>query len=255
MQLGFGAGILTGIATSDATGASVANATPVQFGTLQDISTDLSFEEKLLYGAYQFPIAVGRGKGKFSFKAKQASLSGLILSDLFFGLPAVAGIKNTVQNFAASVPGATTYTITVAPPSSGTFVKDLGVLSGTTGVPFKKVASAPATGQYSVSALGVYTFAAADANAAVLISYEYSAVSTAGPKSIAITNQLMGYAPEFQAVLNMSFQGKAVTLSLNRCTSSKFSLPFKNDDFVVPEFEFSAMADGAGNIGYIAVGE
>ena len=64
MQLGFGTGILYGIQTQDATGAAVANATPVQFGTLQDISGDISFEEKLLYGSYQFPIAVGRGKGK-----------------------------------------------------------------------------------------------------------------------------------------------------------------------------------------------
>lgn len=254
MQLGFGAGILTGIALTDATGASVANATPVQFSTLQDISTDLSFEEKMLYGSGQFPIAIARGKAKFSFKAKMASFSGLILSDLFFGTTATAGIKNTVQNFVANIP-ATPFTITVAPPSSGTFLSDLGVLDGTTGVALKKVASAPATGQYMVSAVGLYTFAAADTLKPVQISYEYSAVSTAGPKIIQITNQQMGYTPTFKAMLNSSFQGKPVTLCLNSCSSTKFTLPFKNDDFVIPEFDFSAAADASGNVGYMALGE
>lgn len=256
MQLGFGTGILYGIATQDATGAAVSNATPVQFGTLQDISTDMSFEEKLLYGAYQFPIAVGRGKGKFSFKAKTASVSGLILSDLFFGLPSAAGIKAAVNNYAASVPGVSAYTITVVPPSSGTYVKDLGVTDATTGLPLKKMGSAPASGQYMVNeTTGVYTFASLDANKAVFISYEYSATSSAGPKSVTINNQLMGYAPTFKALLSTSFQGKQLTLSLNSCVSSKFSLPFKNDDFAVPEFDFSAFADATGALGYISLSE
>ena len=253
MQLGFGAGILYGIQTADASGAAVANATPVQFGTLQDISGDISFEEKLLYGSYQFPIAVGRGKGKLSFKAKQAAISGAILGDLLFGTGRSAAIKNVVENFAAAVPGVSTYIITITPPSSGTFVTDLGVINATTALPFKKVASGPTAGQYSVAG-AVYTFAAADANAAVLISYEYSAVSTSAQTG-AITNQIMGYAPTFAALLHMSFQGKPFTLKLNQCVSSKFSLPLKNDDFAVPEFDFSAFADGAGNIGYWATSE
>lgn len=253
MQLGFGSGILTGTALTDAAGAVVANATPVQFSTLQDISTDFSFEEKMLYGSGQFPIAVARGKAKLSFKAKMASFSGLILSDLFFGTAATAGIKNTVQNFAASIP-ATPFTVTVAPPATGTYLSDLGVLDGTTGIALKKVASTPAAGQYMVSALGVFTFAAADTLKAVQISYEYSATSTSS-KIIQITNQQMGYAPTFKAIMNSSYQGKAVTISMNQCISTKLSLPFKNDDFTIPEFEFSAFADGAGNIGYMAVSE
>lgn len=250
----FGSGVLFGIQTQDATGAAVANATPVQFGTLQDISGDISFEEKLLYGQNQFPVAVGRGKGKLEFKAKAASINGAIMGDLLFGLGSTAGIKDIVTNFAATVPAVSTYTITVAPPSSGTFVSDLGVLDGVTGLSMKKVASGPTTGQYSVSGSGVYTFAAADASKAVQISYEYSATSTTA-KYGNITNQLMGYAPNFKAMLTMKYSGKSLNLVLNQCMSSKFSLPFKNDDFTVPEFGFSAFADGAGNIGYWAASE
>ena len=61
MELGFGTGILYGIPLTDAAGNAISNGTPVQFGQLQDIAIDLSFDEKMLYGASQFPIAVGRG--------------------------------------------------------------------------------------------------------------------------------------------------------------------------------------------------
>lgn len=254
MQLGFGAGILWGTQTQDATGAAVANATSVQFGTLQDISGDISFEEKLLYGAYQFPIGVGRGKGKLAFKAKMASISGQILGDLIFGLGTTFGMKAIVPNYATAIPASTPWQVTIVPPNSGTFVNDLGVLNASTGLPLKKVASGPTTGQYSVTGAGVYTFASADANTAIMISYEYSATSTSA-KYATISNQLMGYAPTFKANLNMTFGGKNLTLTLNQCVSSKFSLPLKNDDFMVPEFDFSAFADGSGNVGYLALSE
>lgn len=240
-----------GIQTHTAAGAAVSNPTPVQFGTLQEIGFDMSFDAKKLYGAKQFPVAVGRGKGSLEFKAKVADIDGRVLSDLFFGEASTAGIRATVNNFAASIPAATPYTLTVTPPSSGTVVADLGVIDATTGAAFKRVASAPSTGQYSVSG-ATYTFAAADAGKAILVSYEYSATSTTAQYGT-ISNQLMGYSPFFSVVLSNSYQGKTLTLKFNRCLSSKFSMPFKNEDFAVPDFEFEAMADDAGNIGYWAM--
>ena len=252
MQLAFGTGILYGVMLQDATGTAQANATPIQFGVLQDVSCDISFEEKLLYGASQFPVAVGRGKAKAAFKAKAAQLSGQVLGDIIFGTGTTAGIKDIVPNFAASVPASTPWQVTIAPPSTGTYVSDLGVTYAATGLPLKKVSSAPTLGQYSVNAsTGVYTFATTDASAQVLISYEYSATSTTA-KVAAISNQLMGYAPTFRSALDLSFGGKNLTLMFNNCVSSTFALPFKNDDFSILEFDFSAFADAAGNIGYIA---
>lgn len=245
----FGVGTLFAVPTADATGAAIANGTPVQFGTVQDISGDISFEEKLLYGQNQFPVAVARGKGKIQFKAKSAGIFGSILGDLLLGTGSSAGIKRVYPNFPAAVPGVSAYTITIAPPSSGTFSNDLGVINASTGKPMTKVASAPSAGQYSVSNLGVYTFAAADANLAVLISYEYTATSTSA-KYGNITNQLMGYTPSFKMALSTSYQGKNFGLVLNQVSSAKLSLPFKNDDFTIPEFEMSAYSDAAGNVGY-----
>jgi hypothetical protein len=249
----FGSGILYGIQTADGAGAAVANATPVQFGTMQDISGDISFEEKLLHGAHQMPVAFGRGKGKFEFKAKFAGINGAIMGDLLFGSGSSAGIKAQVQNFVATVP-ATPFQVTVAPPSSGTFVSDLGVLLAETGMPMAKVASAPSSGQYSVSAGGVYTFNTAQTGKGVLISYEYSASSTTA-RFGTISNQLMGYAPTFKAQLSQQYAGKSLMLTLNACVASKLTLPFKNDDFSLADFSFTAIADAANIVGTWATSE
>lgn len=251
-MIGFGAGVLIGTQRTNAAGAAVANATPVQFGVLQDVAVDISFEEKLLYGASQYPVAFGRGKGKVTGKATLADFNGRIYGDLFLGSGTTALIRAAVTDFAANVP-ATPFTVTVTPPSSGTFVADLGVRRASTGLPMTRVASAPAAGQYS-QAGAVYTFAAADTLLGMLISYEYSAVSTTARVS-AITNQLMGYAPEFEVVLSQPYAGKEQTVKFTRCIASKLSMPLKSDDFTMLDFEFTAIADAAGNIGYLATTE
>lgn len=245
----FGVGTLYGVPLTTASGGAVANPTPVQVGTLQDVSGDMSFDEKTLYGAYQFPVAFGRGKGKFTFKAKAANFSGSALGSLFFGLTVNAGIQATSDNEAHVV--ATTVTIT--PPNSGTYATDLGVEYASTGIALTRVASGPATGQYSVNVgTGVYTFAAGDVGTNVLISYEYTATSTTASK-IAISNQLMGYAPSFLAELSLPYNGHQLNVHLNNCIASKFSLPFKNDDFSVQEFDFMAIADSSNNVGTYSV--
>lgn len=249
MSYHFGVGDLFAIPTHLVDGTAIAVPTPIQFGTMQEVGLDMSFDTKQLYGAKQFPVALGRGKGKITGKAKIASIDGKVLSDLIFGQAASAGIKGVISNFSAVIPS-TPYTVTVTPPSSGTFVADLGVIDAATGVALTRVASAPATGQYSLAG-AVYTFAAADTGDTVLISYEYSATSTTA-KYGTISNQLMGYAPFFSIALSNTYAGKSTMLKFNRCHASKFSFPFKNEDFAVPDFEFEAFADDAGNIGYWA---
>jgi hypothetical protein len=246
----FGTGALYGIPLTDTNGNAVSNPTPVQFGVLQEVAADLSFDEKTLYGAYQFPVAFGRGKGKFTFKAKAADLSYQALSSLFFGNTPTAGIRNVVDNFAATVP-TTPFQVTITPPSSGTFATDLGVRYSSTGIALTRVASGPTLGQYSLAG-AVYTFAAADVGAALLISYEYTATSTTNFQ-IGVTNVLMGYAPSFQTQLHLPYNGKNMTLKLNNCVASKLSLPFKNEDFSVQEFDFMALADASNNIGTISL--
>ena len=84
MQLNFGSGALWGERT-DLTGSGIG---PRQFGVLQDIQIDFDWTEKELYGQLQFPVAIARGQGKISGKAKFAQILGLLYSDIFFGVTA-----------------------------------------------------------------------------------------------------------------------------------------------------------------------
>lgn len=250
-MINFGTGKLIAVPTNAADGTVIANPTPVILGTMQDVSLDLSVEIKALYGSKRYPIAVGQGKGKTEIKAKYAEIDGGILGSLFFGKTATAGIKAAVFDFAATIP-ATPFKITIAPPSSGTFVADLGVLRTDSGVQLTRVASSPATGEYSVNTgTGEYTFAAADTGKPIAVSYEYSAAS--GGKVWTMTNETMGYTPSFSLLLQNGYDGKNLVCKLNRAVSGKLGLPLKSDDFAVYDFEAQAFADAAGTLGYICL--
>lgn len=249
-MINFGAGKLIAVPTRDSLGAVIATPTPVVLSVLQDISVDLSVELKTLYGNKRYPVAIGQGKGKTELKAKYAEFSAPVVGSLFYGKTAAAGIKAAVLDFAVNIP-TTPFEVTVAPPSSGTFLTDLGaVLAGNQ---MTRVASAPTTGQYVVDpATGKYTFAAADTGLSVQLSYEYSATSTTG-KIFNLTNDIMGVTPSFITLLQTSFDGKTLVLKLNKCVSGKLNVPLKNDDFAMYDFEAEAQDDGTGNLGYICL--
>ena len=241
-SVAFGSGIL--IATP-----SAANSTPVQFGTIQDVSVDFTFASKSLMGQFQFPVAFGRGEGKISGKAKFANIDGAVFSNIFFGNTKTTGQKLWSYNEAGTVAAGTPYTVTVA--NSATFDADLGVVYASSGLALIRVASAPAVGQYSVAA-GVYTFNSGDAGKAVLISYSYTQTVT-GSKSV-IVNNLMGVAPTFQVDFyqtNPNVAGAQWSLRLYNCVSSKLSLASKNSDFTIPEMDFEAFANASNSVGEI----
>lgn len=233
----FGSGVLIGTRTD------IVNATPVNFGLVQEVSIEEAASVKELYGQYQHPIAIARGTMKTTGKAKVARISGLAFASLFYGVTPSAGQLATAFAEAATVPAATPYTVT--PANSVTFVDDSGPVYAATGLPLTRVASAPIVGQYTLSG-GVYTFAAADAGKAVLLTYTYQ-IAASGQK-FAVTNALTGTTPTFQAQFYTTFQGQAVSLKLNNCTSSKLSLHTKLEDFVIPEFDFSCFADATGTV-------
>jgi hypothetical protein len=243
----FGAGILWGTQKQDANGNAIAVPTPVQFGTLQEVSVDISADQKELYGQNQFPVVVGRGKGKISCKSKFAQISAAAFNTLFFGQTLAAGIIDAVYDVTGAAIPTTPYAITPTVPGSGTWSADLGVRDST-GNPMTRVdsGSTPATGQYKVTA-GVYTFAAADTGKTVYISYKYTATSTSQQKQT-VMNLPMGYAPTFSVDLVGHFQGKELILSLYQCVGSKLTMGTKLDDFMIPEFDFAAFADSSGKV-------
>lgn len=223
---------------------------PLRVGALQDVSVEFSGDIKQLFGQYQFPLDVARGKTKIEGKIGTANIDVSAFNQIFFGGTVTSNSeKKQAINEAGTVPASSTYTITVA--NSGTFYLDLGVVLVTTGAPLKYTSSgSPAAGEYTVSA-GVYTFNSAQASAAVIINYLYTA-TTSGSGTLAITNQLMGTTPKFQLVASQVYNGKQFTLCLYSAVSEKLSLPFKQDDYTVSELSYQAQANDANQIGFIS---
>ena len=221
----------------------------VKIGTLQGVKVGFSFDEKTLHGQKGFAVAVARGKGKIEGSWESGELDVAAYNSLFFGEQAITtGGRRAVRNELGTIP-ATPFTVTAA--NGATYFQDLGVSNAITADAFVRVdaAATPAAGQYKVSAAGVYTFAVADIGKKVLLNYIWN---DAAGRRLDITNQDMGAQPEFQLILASKFQGKEALCHFYRCTSSKLDMPFKQDDFMMPEAAFSAFANDADQVGYLS---
>lgn len=244
IQINFGVGQMV------LTRTDVAYSTPTRFGVIQDVEIDFDFTNKSLIGQNQFPVDVARSDGKITGKAKIANMIANGINDAFFGQTLGSGtggilyVPNEAHTMAAA-----TYQVT----NHIGFVADQGVFYAATGIQLKLVApGAEALGKYSVNqATGTYTVSAGDNTAPLVFNYTYQA--TTGASQISIANQLMGVSPVFSMMLNSTYKGNAITLQLNASVSTKLTFPFKNTDYTINDFEFSAYADAAGNLGSITL--
>lgn len=226
----------------------VGGGAPLRFGALQDISVDFSGDIKQLFGQYQYALDVARGKTKIEWKASSGNIDVNAFNQVFFG-GSVAGGDELIQviNEAGTIP-ATPFQLTAS--HGANFVMDLGVYYSATGLPLKQIPSGtPTTGQYKVSAAGVYTFAAADTTLGVLLNYLWDSASTGG--SLIVTNQLMGNTPRFQLVLSQQYEAQNFTLLLYSNVCEKLTLPLKQDDYLIADLSGQAFADAANRVARI----
>lgn len=237
----FGSGVLWATPMQDALGNAIANPTPFQFGILQDIGIDASYEEKLLYGSSAFPVDSGRGKGKIGLKAKFANINILPFTAAFFGQSAVSGLITSVKD---EIGQAAAATVTIAPPAGATFFANLGVRSDANGTPMIRVAATPKVGEYTTNGTGQYTFNAADVGKTVFIDFQH--ITASAGKLLTVTNLPMGLTPTFSLDMSMARNGKVMTLTWGKVTSSKLAMSTKQEDFMIPELDMSALADDNG---------
>lgn len=223
-------------------------AQPIRVGILQDISLDISFDEKPLYGQNQWAYALARGKAKGACKAKSAQIDSLMIGTVFFGVTPGTGQLQMVDLEAHPVPGSAAYTVQVT--NFTTFNANDGVFYAATMQPLQNAGTAAvSTGTYSLNtSTGTYTFAAGDAGAALLFSYAF--ISGATGKKTAVTNLAMGSATYFSVDLfeNDPTTGTQWSARLYQCMSSKLMIASKQDDWTIPEFDFSLQANAAGQV-------
>ena len=346
--------------------AKFADGSSVEFGTLQDVNIDFSFDKKELYGRNQFPVKIARAKGKVDGKATYADikadalnlvLNGKISNGELMVAEPVNVVVGASKRVALDIPtggafnsvlkvydvsGTTKVPMTkvdVSPTVKGTYYVDDGnapvagqrTYTLTTnfaandkvaveGQTFKAVESTPSAGEFTVGATiadsitnlvalinatpaintvytatktattftltevsagggntpsaitvtgtGVITsgdatpsvagsgieivFASADEGVAIQYQFDYT-VSTG--KSVEIKNAMMGTAPVFEAEFYAALDGVPITIVLNNCTSEKLTMNFKNEDFTIPDFSFSAFSDASDVVGHIYLNE
>lgn len=235
----FGAGRFFGI-------NNVSNPTPVRTFVQQDMSIDFKQATKELYGEKKFAVAVAAGELSVTGKVSMGAPNPRMLGEYLFGASQSTGQILEADKEPGMVPATTTYIVTTA--NSADWTTDLGVMK-TNGTVMTRVASGPAAGQYSVAA-GVYTFAAADANAAVLISYLWT--SSASGATLALANALQGPAGAFTAVMAFLFGTQQDVLTLNNAIATDSGLSTKQGDFDKPTFGFMASTDTNDNLGTFA---
>lgn len=240
---------------SPVAGNLTANPTPHQGFSIQSCSLDIKATIQELKGQYQFPddtaVTDKTCTGKLKIGRKDLSM----LNEVIFADVVTAGGASVVPNEAYTVPASSVYTVVVAPPSSGVFSEDLGVAyaSSPATAQFVRVASSPTIGQYSVSA-GTYTFAAADASAAVLISYGYT-LTTPG-SLFQVNNQVIGYAPQVEIFIVDTYQPKVVSnkkiYPVIKVYAAKFTditgIGNERDKYSEPELGFSCFAAASGRV-------
>ena len=236
----FGSGVMT-ITPAGST------PTPINIGLLQEGQITAKSTVKELFGQYRDPLAIGAGTRKWTGKAKVARFSANVLNAIYFGGTVAAGMTTTAYE-AQSVPGSSTYTVTVN--NATHFASDLGVIYAATGLPMKRVSSVATAGQYSVNtSTGVYTFDSADASAAVIINYTWTN-SSAG-QNIVVPQALIGPTLTF----GINFTGVdptnngVFTGQFWNAVCTDFDFSTKLEDFSMPDFQFSLFTNAAGSIG------
>ncbi len=232
----FGAGVLT---LYNPAGSPIQ---PVQVGVLKEISLDFKATTKELRGAYRFALDIAAGPMTITGKAKFAQFDQDILSAVT-GSSSATGVTRVVESASTVIP-ATPFTVTVSPPSSGTWARDLGVIDQSTMQPMTRVASAPTAGQYSVTA-GAYLFASADNVSAksVVIRYAYTIAGAVAGYTSTLTNSLMGSNTVYSLEWGTTFRSKDVYMRLPAVIIPSLSMGFKSEDYFDADVEFSAFVD------------
>ncbi len=244
----FGSGTMWAVPTINLAGNNVTVPTPVPFGAMQDVAIDIAYTVKELYGLYQFPLDVARGTAKLTGKAKVARIQAALFNQIFGETLAANEIKVSYQE-AGNTGNNNTFTGNQTP-----FLYDLGVIWANNSLPLTRAANAANNGIYSVDANGVYLFGVGDANKSIKTSYAYTG-NAATANQFTIQNQLLGLSPFFKAVFSVTRSGKVFTAVFNKCVGTKLSFATKLEDFMIPEFDFSIMADDGGNVGTMSVTE
>lgn len=231
---------------------------PLVFGIAQDVMVDSKVDLKELWGPSRYPAAVADGKGSIDITCSAAKIYAQPFAAAFGGTISQGGANAVISDEPHVVP-TTPYIVNLASPAVGTVAQPLvtAVISGVQ-VVYQIVAASPQAGVSCIWTSGSpsqLTFAAGDTGITILVTYYYSATPGSGDFTITVANPLFSSAPFFQMAISQQTnnpgnnQQSELLLVFNRVIAAGLKLDFKVDDWVIPNFNMKAFADGNNNIG------
>lgn len=232
---------------------SGANPTPIPLAISKSAEVSIKSERKPLRGQWMDPIDVFHGARDITLKFSNCDFRAATCQMALQGSTLTANSTKLVAVESSAVP-TTPFQITVS--QSANFSEDGGVLNLTTGAWLSRVASGPATGQYSVSA-GVYTFNTAQSTNQVQITYTYTA-TTSGSQTLVQNNQLVGVSTGYLCRLftNFSVGGtlRSVGFEFPTVHFPELSIAFAADDWAEQSLTgFAAQNSTAGSIDVVRI--
>lgn len=234
----FGVGVVNAKQTRDNRGRSIPEDQReyIAIEKVSGLTFETGTETRTLVGPDNFPIATATGA-----KTLTGTLN-LYGDDLNFrALTEGVSIKNGAtgifwkyNTFSIPVGGS----LTISPVDNGTFKEIVSVIYEAGAKKFKKVASAPGVGEYSVTSAGVLTFNEADVGKEVYVNYKYT---TALGKSMMVVNMEMGSGTECMLELYFPKENKLVTFY--NVVFGGISNDHQNGEFGTYSTNFSCSAD------------
>lgn len=213
----------------------------IEFADLQDVSVGISYDYKELKSSNLFANNRVRTGAKIDCKASYANIHAKGLA-LHTGGTVSTGRKEMQTKIVTTTNA------------------QVQVLIGTEAIAFENNLSVfditdannpIAIEEYTVTKLntlgyqqGQYDFTGDITLKTLLFSYE-AAVLTG--KTITVNNQVAAAAPTFMAIIYNVTGDAGFGIKLFKCTSSKLDFAFK-DDFSIPNFDFTAMANAIGKV-------
>jgi hypothetical protein len=139
--------------------------------------------------------------------------------------------------------------------TSGVDITSVVCYNKTTGAPVIRVASAPATGQFMVTAAGVITFASTQTAQTFVFSY-YVTDATATASAIVMTNAIPGFSELRWKLTTQDEAGNLYDINLRAKkvkTSGTFNLDFGRGKASVQKLEFEVYEPADGSKEFIEV--
>lgn len=139
----------------------------------------------------------------------------------------------------------------VASANQANYTGDLGVYYANTGDLLTYTAGVPTVAGTYTEISGNYFFAVADVSQPILLNYLWTNASVG--HTLNVGNPFMGTTPKFIGVFSDTYESQSIVVQLYACVATKLTMPTKIDDYMIPDIDFSAYQNAAGQTVSISV--